>query len=202
MSKMKRKGILNRLAVCAVSLTMLASSTACGKPDDVGGKVAVICKNEKVSFWEEVKTGASDCCDEMGYEMLYYVASSDNDFASQIEYINDAIDKGVKAIIIAPNDPNELNDALSKIQDENRFYSQELYAKYIRNTGANIFLNSVESKWLLKHGSIRVGYLDNYLAYCEKDKETGKLTGALKDYLQKASDCFANAHIEFETKPF
>ena len=97
---------------------------------------------------------------------------------------------------------DELNDALSKIQDENRFYSQELYAKYIRNTGANIFLNSVESKWLLKHGSIRVGYLDNYLAYCEKDKETGKLTGALKDYLQKASDCFANAHIEFETKPF
>ena len=118
MSKMKGKGILNRLAVCAVSLTMLASATACGKPDDVGGKVAVICKNEKVSFWEEVKTGASDCCDEMGYEMLYYVASSDTDFASQIEYINDAIDKGVKAIIIAPNDQNELNEALKKATDK------------------------------------------------------------------------------------
>ena len=95
MNKTKRKGIFNRLAVCAVSLTTLASATACGKPANVGGKVAVICKNENVSFWDEVKTGATDCCDEMGYELLYYCASSDTDFASQVEYINDAIDKVV-----------------------------------------------------------------------------------------------------------
>ena len=114
MKEMKRKGIFKRIAVLAVSLTMLASATACGKPQNVGGKVAVICKNEKVSFWEEVKTGAKDCCDEMGYDMLYYVASGDNDFSSQIEYINDAISKDVKAIVIAPNDTNELNEALER----------------------------------------------------------------------------------------
>ncbi|MBQ8123454.1 MAG: substrate-binding domain-containing protein [Ruminococcus sp.] len=118
MNKTKRKGIFNRLAVCAVSLTTLASATACGKPANVGGKVAVICKNENVSFWDEVKTGATDCCDEMGYELLYYCASSDTDFASQVEYINDAIDKGAKAIVIAPNDMNELNDALKKANDQ------------------------------------------------------------------------------------
>jgi ribose transport system substrate-binding protein len=114
MNKMKRKGILKRLAVCSVSLTMLLSATACGKPDNVGGKIAVICKNEKVSFWDEVKKGADDCCDEMGYDMLYYCASSDNDFASQIEYINDAINQGAKAIVIAPNDPNELTEAFDR----------------------------------------------------------------------------------------
>ena len=114
MNKMKRKGILKRLAVCSVSLTMLVSATACGKPDNVGGKIAVICKNDKVSFWDEVKTGADDCCEEMGYEMLYYCASSDNDFASQIEAINDAIKQGAKAIVIAPNDPDELNEVFDR----------------------------------------------------------------------------------------
>ena len=118
MNKKKRKGALRSLAVCAVSLAMLTSAAACGKPADVGGSVAVICKNENVSFWEEVKTGASDCCEEMGYGMEYYVASSDTDFASQIEFINDAIEKDVKAIIIAPNDMNELNDALKKATDK------------------------------------------------------------------------------------
>ena len=104
MNEMKRKGIFRRLALCAVSLTMLASATACGKPQSSSGKIAVICKNENVSFWDEVKTGANDCCEEMGYEMVYYCASGDNDFSSQIEYINDAINQNVKAIVIAPND--------------------------------------------------------------------------------------------------
>lgn len=94
---------------------------------------------------------------------------------------------------------DELNTALSKIQDENRFYSQELYAKYVRNTGANLFLSSGEKKWLYEQGKIRVGYLDNYLAYCAADKKTRKLTGALKDYLEKASGCLANANLQFET---
>lgn len=118
MNKMKRKGILKRLALCAVSLTMLASATACGKPQDSGEKIAVICKNDKVSFWDEVKKGAGDCCDEMGYEMLYYCAEGDNDFASQIEDINDAINKNAKAIVIAPNDLAELNETLEKANNK------------------------------------------------------------------------------------
>lgn len=114
MNKLKRNGIFQRIAACSVSLTMLVSATACGKPQNIGGKVAVICKNEKVSFWEEVKKGADDCCEEMGYEMLYYCASRDNDYASQIEYINDAIKQGAKAIVIAPNDTDELNEAFDR----------------------------------------------------------------------------------------
>lgn len=114
MNKMKRKGFLKRIALCSVALTMLASVTACGKPASSGGKIAVISKNEKVSFWDEVKKGAEDCCEEMDYELLYYCASSDNDYASQIEFINDALDKGAKAIVIAPNDPNELNSVFDK----------------------------------------------------------------------------------------
>ena len=114
MNKMKRKGILKRIALCSVALTMLASATACGKPESAGGKIAVIAKNEKVSFWNEVKKGAEDSCEELGYELLYYTATNDNDYASQIEAVNKALDAGAKAIVIAPNDPNELNSVFDK----------------------------------------------------------------------------------------
>ena len=93
---------------------------------------------------------------------------------------------------------NDLNLALSRIQDENRFYNQQMFGKYFRKSGTSAFLTPQEEKWLSSHGPIRVGYQDNYLAFCAKDKETGVLTGVLKDYLEYASDCMANVHIDFE----
>ena len=143
MNKMKRNGIFQRIAACSVSLTMLVSATACGKPKDVGGKIAVICKNEKVSFWEEVKKGADDCCEEMGYEMLYYCASSDNDYASQIEYINEAIKEGAKAIVIAPNDTNELNEVFDRATSKGikivNINSRANYDKIVSYVGSTDF---------------------------------------------------------------
>ena len=93
---------------------------------------------------------------------------------------------------------NELNAAMSRIQDENRFYYQQLYDKYISTSGANVFLKEAEKSFLSGHGPIRIGYKDNCMPFCDKDDETGELTGALKDYLEYASGCFANAQPEFE----
>lgn len=53
-----------------------------------------------------------------------------------------------------------------------------------------------------ENGAIRVGYQDDYLAFCASDKATGKLTGILKDYLENASKCMANAHLDFVAKPY
>ena len=92
----------------------------------------------------------------------------------------------------------DLENAMSKIQDENRYYNQEMFEKYIKRAGANVFLPTDETEWIASHGPIRVGYQDNYLAFCAKDKTTGELTGALKDILAYASNCPANAHLEFE----
>ena len=92
----------------------------------------------------------------------------------------------------------ELNAALGRIQDENPFYNQQMYDKYVRTSGANVFLSAEEKEWLSSHGKIRVGYQDNYLSYCSADEKTGELTGALKDYLDDASICLANAELDFE----
>ena len=92
----------------------------------------------------------------------------------------------------------DLNTAMSRIQDENRFYNIRMYEKYIRKAGANAALSSSETEWLSKHGTIRVGYQDNYLALCSADKETGELTGVLKDYLLLAEECLPNVRIKFD----
>ena len=97
---------------------------------------------------------------------------------------------------------DELNVAMGKIQDENRYYGDELFIKYIRNSSAITYLTHDERQWLSEHKTIRVGYVDDYLAYCAKDKETEQVTGALKDYLHKARTSFSNGILNFETKAY
>ena len=92
----------------------------------------------------------------------------------------------------------ELNKAMSRIQEENPLYHQQLYSRYLKTSGMNHYLSAEENEWVANHGPIRVGYQDNYLAFCAKDPESGELTGALKDYLSVASDCLENAHLDFE----
>lgn len=106
---------------------------------------------------------------------------------------------------VAKNQPEllgELDTALARIQEENRYYSQELFDKHMVTRGANAFLTPAEKEWLDGHGTIRVGYQDGYLAFCATEPETGELTGALKDYLEIAADCVMNAHINFEPKAY
>ena len=96
----------------------------------------------------------------------------------------------------------ELNDAQNRIQEEDPYYNQRMYEKHVSRLGTNAFLSENERSWLSEHGRIRVGYQDGYLAFCAKDPDTGELEGALKDYLDYASDCISNAHIDFEPVAF
>lgn len=91
---------------------------------------------------------------------------------------------------------------MSQLQDEDRFYNEQMFEKFFKQSGASAFLSSDELKWLASHGTIRVGYQDNYLAFCATDMATGELTGAMKDYLDYASDCLANADLDFEAKAY
>jgi len=93
----------------------------------------------------------------------------------------------------------ELDAAMNRIQEENRHYHEELSVKYLQNNENNRYLTPEEKEWLESHGPIRVGYQDNYLAFCAKDPATGELTGALKDYLEIASSALSNAQPVFET---
>ena len=122
MNKEKRKGTFKAFAAGLLSAAMLVTSSSCGQKQtgpaetQSGGKIAVITK-QQLSFWDDVKKGAQDAGDEFGYEIMYTVADGDNDYVSQIAAINDAINKKVDAIVIAPNSETELNEALTKAID-------------------------------------------------------------------------------------
>lgn len=102
---------------------------------------------------------------------------------------------------VAKDRPDLLSDldlAMSRIQDENHFFNMQMYEKYMRQVGANAYLTTEEKDWLSGHGAIRIGYQDEYMAFCDADDDTGELTGVLKDYLGFASDCLPEVQLQFE----
>ena len=103
---------------------------------------------------------------------------------------------------LRPDLLNELDSALISIQSHDRYYSQNLYNKYLTSSENERYLSTEEIDWLNAHGPIRVGYQDNYLAFCAKDESSGELTGALHDYLDYASSQVINYDLKFETVCF
>lgn len=96
----------------------------------------------------------------------------------------------------------ELDSALFAIQEEDRYFSQNLYEKYLDNTESERYMSPDETEWLEEHGPIRIGYQDNYMAFCASDPSTGELTGALSNYLDYASSRVVNSRLEFEAVSF
>lgn len=93
----------------------------------------------------------------------------------------------------------ELEAAMNRIHDENKYYNEQLHDKYLSNMDTDRYLSAREQNWLDEHGkTIRVGYQDNYLAFCASDPETGELTGALKDFLAYASTALEDNDIDFQ----
>ena len=96
-----------------------------------------------------------------------------------------------------PDLMGELNVAMARIRDEDKYYNEQLNEKYTKTTNANLSLTINERNWLTGHGPIRVGYQDDYMAFCATD-DNGELTGALKDYLALASKSFGSIQLDFK----
>ena len=97
---------------------------------------------------------------------------------------------------------DDLNRALSGIQDEDPYFNQRMFEEHVYITKTNAFLTQGQEKWLSRHGAIRVGYRENYTPFCVKDKDTGELAGALKDYLAHSTNSLRNSNIRFEAVPY
>ena len=96
----------------------------------------------------------------------------------------------------------ELDSAMNQIQSLNRYYTKQLNEKYLSSENAFRFLPVREAEWLDYHGKIRVGYWEHYLPFCDRDENTGELTGFLDECLKRISTSMRNAHVEFEPVPY
>ena len=93
----------------------------------------------------------------------------------------------------------ELDNAMNRIFEENRDFNLQLAAKYNKPASVSRFFSGEEKNWLSEHSTIRVGYRDNNLPFCEKNVETGKLSGALADYLAIVERTGFDTSLHFET---
>ena len=110
-----------RLAACGIALAVALPLVGCSGTDskylkkgsgDTGVKIAVIGQSEGIQFWDLVRQGAVEAGEELRYDVTYANAESITDVDGQIRLVNEAIANDVDVIVIAPNDPKEINEAL------------------------------------------------------------------------------------------
>jgi len=90
------------------------------KPE--GGEIAVIVKTGNSSFWQNVQTGAFDAAKELKAQtpklsVTFLGAQSESNVNEEINIVESAIDRGVKAIVLAPSDVKALVPAVKKAKD-------------------------------------------------------------------------------------
>ena len=114
---------------------------------------------------------------------------------------------------------SELNMVISIINEQDALELDELKNKYYTETTVSVFLSEQEQKWMQKHDTVSVGYLDHYLPYCDTAKD-GSVTGLISDLVpdlfdslpgnyspkiiyrcfedqQEMLDCLKNGEIDF-----
>ena len=96
-----------------------------------------------------------------------------------------------------PDIKEELDDAMRALDEAVPFYTADLYKRYFSLDYTPI-LTGEEKAWLRKHGAIRMGFLTSDGGVSNFDPATGKLTGAITDYIQFAAGCLGNQELEFQ----
>jgi len=87
-----------------------------------GGEIAVIVKTGNSSFWQNVQTGAFAAQAELKAKtpklsVTFLGAQSESNVNEEINIVESAIDRGVKAIVLAPSDVKALQPAVKKAKD-------------------------------------------------------------------------------------
>ena len=94
------------------------------------------------------------------------------------------------------NIKTELDYAMRQLEQDSPFFKADLYKKYFTLDYIQV-LTGKEKVWVEEHGGIQIGFLNNDPAIFSMDKETGKLTGMLAEYISYAKDCLGNQTLEF-----
>jgi ribose transport system substrate-binding protein len=96
--------------VFASTLILAGSGTATADKE-----VAVIVKTANSDFWQNVKKGATAAAGELkGYTASFQGAASDTDLAGQVALVENAVNRKVAGIVLAPSDPDALVPAIKK----------------------------------------------------------------------------------------
>ncbi len=82
-----------------------------------GGEIAVIVKTTNSNFWQNVNKGASDAVklpELKGFTMTFQGPAAESQIADEVAMVENAVNRKVAAIVLAPSDPEALIPAVKK----------------------------------------------------------------------------------------
>jgi ribose transport system substrate-binding protein len=80
--------------------------------------IAVIVKTNNSSYWQVVKKGAEVAAKELGITITYDGPDVETNINGQVSLVENAINRQVKGIILAPCDPNALVKVVEKAKEQ------------------------------------------------------------------------------------
>jgi len=103
---------MNKLITTLIASTMVLAGAAALAADK---EIAVIVKTVNSDFWQNVKKGSTAAAADMkGYTATFQGAASDTDLAGQVALVENAVNRKVAGIVLAPSDPDALIPAIKK----------------------------------------------------------------------------------------
>ncbi|MFT0173202.1 ABC transporter substrate-binding protein [Paraburkholderia mimosarum] len=80
-----------------------------------GGEIAVIVKTVNSNYWQNVQKGANAAVAETkGYTMTFQGPAAESDIADEVNMVENAVNRHVAGIVLAPSDPDALVPAIKK----------------------------------------------------------------------------------------
>jgi ribose transport system substrate-binding protein len=79
-----------------------------------GKKVDVIIKASNSSFWQTMLAGSSKASKDFGVDVGLFGPAQEIDIPEQVTLVENAVSRGVDAVVLAPNSSNALNNAIKQ----------------------------------------------------------------------------------------
>lgn len=188
-----RKTALSIVSAATLALTALTLAIPTASADEK--EIAVIVKTTNSNFWQNVNKGAFYAIDGMeGFKMTFQGPASEAAIADEVNIVQNAINRKVAGIVLAPSDPDALVPVAkaayengiplaiidSKLSDAGKDYYQTFLATDNRKAGELCAQRMIEK--IGKKGKIAIM---SYVAGV--GSEIGRV-GGFKDYIEKNSE--------------
>ncbi len=106
-------------ALVIVFAALLLLAPACRRQSTGKRVIAVIPKGTSHFFWQSVHAGAETAAKEAGVEIMWKGPEHEIDYAAQINIVEDAINRRVDGIVLAPTHKDALVPIVERAQREN-----------------------------------------------------------------------------------
>ncbi|MGA3252474.1 MAG: substrate-binding domain-containing protein, partial [Paraburkholderia sp.] len=88
---------------------------ATGLAHAAGGEIAVIVKTSSSNYWQNVQKGANAAMGQLqGYTMTFQGPAAETAIADEVNMVENAVNRKVAGIVLAPSDPDALVPAVKK----------------------------------------------------------------------------------------